>query len=242
MSEINDLNPNEKLYDILKEINPHSKKRLSEELFITLRNAILSGNLKEGYVFPNENELCKQLDIGRSTLRESYAALETLNLICKTKNGTYVNSESEVKNPMNFDLIAKYSNPKDIIEFREIIEVGIAYSAAKHATKEDLDKLRHWVEMMRSSYGNSASLTIYDFEFHSELAKISGNELFLIALQVVRVTYEKFVYDVFEKNLFDQSIEDHLAIIEALSKNDSKMAKAVMRRHLSHIKKARLKE
>jgi GntR family transcriptional regulator, transcriptional repressor for pyruvate dehydrogenase complex len=230
---------NIKLYDILKGINPLSKRRLSEDLFIKLRNAILSGELESGYSFPNENELCKQLDIGRSTLREAYASLETLNLIKRTKNGTFVNAESEVKNPMNFDLIAKYSDPKDIMEFREIIEVGISYSAAKNATQDDIEKLEYWVNMMKKSYGDGdiATLTIYDFEFHSQLAQISGNELFIIALQVVRVSYEIFVYNAFKRNLFDESIEDHLAIIDALRINDPKLAKTVMRKHLGHIKR-----
>ncbi|MBG0765753.1 MAG: FadR family transcriptional regulator, partial [Tissierellales bacterium] len=116
---------NEKLYDLLHDITNTSKKRLSENLFLSLRNAILRGELEEGYIFPNENELCKKLDIGRSTLREAYAPLETLNLICRTKTGTYVNNESEIKNPMNFNIIAKYSTPKDIMEFRDVIEVAI---------------------------------------------------------------------------------------------------------------------
>ncbi|NLJ57924.1 MAG: FadR family transcriptional regulator [Tissierellia bacterium] len=231
------LNENNNLYNILKDINPLSKRRLSEDLFIRLRNAILSGELPEGYVFPNENQLCKELDIGRSTLREAYASLETLNLISRTKNGTYVNTETEVKNLMNFDLVAKYSNPKDVMEFREIIEVGITYSAAKNATKEDVEKLENIVNMMKDNHGDIAKLTIQDFEFHSQLALISGNELLCIALDAVRVSYENFVYNAFKKGLYVESIEDHLSIIDALRDNDPKMAKAVMRKHLSHIKK-----
>lgn len=235
----NDLNSNEnnKLFNILKDVNPLSKRRLSEDLFIRLRNAILSGELPEGYVFPNENQLCKELDIGRSTLREAYASLETLNLITRTKNGTYVNTETEVKNPMNFDLVAKYSNPEDVMEFRELIEVGIAYSAAKNATDEDIEKLLNIVDMMKNSLDDLAKLTIYDFEFHSQLAIISGNELLNIALEAVRVSYETFVYNAFKKGLIFESIKDHLAIIDALRNNDPKMAKTVMRKHLSHIKK-----
>lgn len=235
-SELNQ-NKNSELDNILKYINPNGKKRLIHELFISLRNAIISGELHEGYVFPNENDLCKKLEIGRSTLREAYASLETLNLISRTKNGTYVNSASEAKNVMNFDLVATYSDSKNIMEFRQIIEVGIAYSAAKKATKKDVEKLRSLLESMKNSFGDISALTIYDFEFHSELAIISGNELLVIALEAVKESYEKFVYEAFKKNIFDQSIEDHLEIIEALSKNDSEMARSVMKKHLSHVKK-----
>ncbi len=235
-----DINSSEKLYNILQNITHSSRKRLSEKLFISLRNAILSGDLEEGYIFPNENELCKKLDIGRSTLREAYAPLETLNLICRTKTGTYVNNESEIKNPMNFNIIAKYSNPKDIMEFRDVIEVAVAYSAAKYATPEDISILKSIVEKMKSNSDNLEVLTVYDFEFHSELARISGNELFLIALKVVKEGYERFAYEVFKRNLIEWSIEDHLEIIKALEKNDSKLAKSIMRKHLKHIKKVAL--
>ena len=48
-----------------------NKKHISEELFEKLRDAILRGELPAGYVFPNENELCQKLNIGRGSLREA---------------------------------------------------------------------------------------------------------------------------------------------------------------------------
>ena len=84
-----------------------SRRAISEELFEKLREAILSGHCRR-LPFPNENELCKKLNIGRSTLREAYAPLETLHLITRTKTGTCVSKESDRRNAMNFDAIAQY--------------------------------------------------------------------------------------------------------------------------------------
>ena len=93
--------------NVLTSLTIQSRKHISEELFLKLRDAILNGDLPEGYVFPNENELCQQLHIGRGSLREAYSCLETLHLITRTKTGTYVNSTSEIQNSMNFLAIAK---------------------------------------------------------------------------------------------------------------------------------------
>lgn len=224
------------------ELNITNRKRMSEELFIKLRNGILNGTLPGGYVFPNENELCRRLDIGRSTLREAYAPLETMNLIRRTKNGTYVNDESVTRNTMNFDVIAQNADPVSIIEFREILEVGIVGNAAKKATEEDIAELERLVDLMKKCKDDVERLTLYDFEFHSYLAKITHNELLMITLSSVRLSYENFVYEVFHRGLFPQSIEDHSEIIEALRKNDSTMAKKVMRAHLRHIKKVSITE
>lgn len=225
-----------------KELNISNRKRMSEELFIKLRNAILDGTLPGGYVFPNENELCKMLDIGRSTLREVYSPLEKMNLIRRTKNGTYVNDESETRNAMNFDIIAKNADPAHIIQFREILEVAIAEDAARKASPEDLDELLRIVDLMKKSKNDLDRLTLFDYDFHSQLAKITGNELLLITLSAVRVSYENFVHEVFKRGLIPQSVEDHLGIIEALRKNDPAMAKKMMRKHLRHIKKVALQE
>ncbi len=228
--------------EFFKELNITNRKRMSEELFIKLRNGILNGTLPEGFVFPNENELCKQLDIGRSTLREAYAPLETMNLIRRTKNGTYVNDESVTRNSMNFDVIAQNADPINIIEFREILEVGIVANAAKKATEEDVAELERLVESMKKCKGDVDRLTMYDYEFHSYLAKVTRNELLMITLSAVRLSYEKFVFKVFHRGLFPQSIEDHSEIIEALKKNDPNMAKKVMRKHLRHIKKVAIQD
>jgi GntR family transcriptional repressor for pyruvate dehydrogenase complex len=221
--------------DVFDELNIDNRNRLSEELFIKLREAILSGALPSGYAFPNENELCKRLDIGRSTLREAYASLETMSLITRTRNGTFVNGTSDMRNSMNFDAIAQFSNHSDLMEYRQVIEVGIAFCAAPKTTPDDVEILRGIVSQMEKHSISNAALTFYDFEFHSTIAKITGNELLQIGFKAIQPSYEKFVFAAFQKNLFAQSVKDHNVIIEALSRSDAEKAAQSMREHLDHI-------
>lgn len=98
----------------LDDLVASERRNISDVIFRRIRDAIISGELPPGYVFPNENELCKKLNIGRSSLREAYSPLETLKLISRSKAGTYVNDLDIYQNAMNFEAIAKQTDVKNI--------------------------------------------------------------------------------------------------------------------------------
>ena len=52
----------------LDDLAASERRNISDVIFRRIRDAIISGELPPGYVFPNENELCKKLNIGRSSL------------------------------------------------------------------------------------------------------------------------------------------------------------------------------
>lgn len=224
-------------YGVFDHIGVNNRKRISEELFEKLREAIISGALPAGYTFPNENDLCKRLDIGRSTLREAYAPLEKLNLITRTKTGTFVNGTADTKNSMNFDVIAQHTDPVNMIEYRQIFEVGIARLAAQKAKRRDIADLKEIVDRMEMNADDIEALTSLDFDFHSRLAAITGNELLIISFTTIRLVYEKFVKEQFAKRMLPQSLVDHRALIDALASSDPDKAERLMGEHLAHIAK-----
>ena len=112
---------NDKTYlELFSSLSQKNRKNISETLFERLRDAILCGDLPSGYMFPNENELCQALNIGRGSLREAYASLETLHLITRSKSGTCVNDQQEIQNDMNFKAIAQLSDVKELSEYDPI--------------------------------------------------------------------------------------------------------------------------
>ena len=66
----------DKNLDIAAYLNIRPMKNMSDYLYQKISGMIMNGTLPEGYVFPNEAQLCEQLGVGRSTLREAYKALE----------------------------------------------------------------------------------------------------------------------------------------------------------------------
>ena len=212
-----------------------NRKQIAEQLFEKLRDAILTGALPPGYVFPNENELCQKLNIGRSSLREAYSPLETLQLITRSKAGTYVNEPSKIQNIMNFEAIAQHTGMENLAEFRKIMEVGVAASAAAKATAEDVEQLEILVQKMAESENDPAMLSQLDFDFHARLVRITCNELLIIAFNTIRSVYEEFTESVFERGHISQPLEDHRNIIRAVAANDPVKASAMMQQHLCNV-------
>lgn len=216
-----------------------NRKHLSEELFEKLRDAILSGELPAGYVFPNENELCQKLNIGRGSLREAYSPLETLHLITRTKSGTYVNSPDEVQNSMNFEAIAQRTEAQNLVEYRQVVEIGTAQLAAAKATEKDVAVLEKILTQMKNSERDSVKMSQLDFDFHSALVRITHNELLVIMFNTIRSVYEDYTESVFEQGYYEQSMLDHEAIIAAIRAGDAAQAGAMMQQHLEHVERFR---
>ena len=224
---------------VFDSLSIENKKHISEELFEKIRDAILSGELPAGYVFPNENELCQKLNIGRGSLREAYSPLETLHLITRTKAGTYVNAQEVIQNSMNFVAIAQRTEAQNLAEYRQVVEIGMAQLAATKATEQDVERLEAILAQMKLAGEDAVKLSQLDFDFHSALVRITNNELLLITFNTIRSVYEDYTESVFERGYRDQSFVDHSAIIEALRANDAELAGLMMRRHLEHVERFR---
>lgn len=224
--------PETSIFDTLTIEN---RRHISQELFEKLRDAIISHEIPEGYVFPNENELCQKLNIGRGSLREAYAPLETLHLITRTKSGTYVNSTNEIQNIMNLEALAQYSNEESLSEFRNIVELGIVKIATVKATQQHIRHLDQILDSMRNSERDPAKFSQLDFDFHSAIVKITGNQLLEITFNTIRSIYEDYTESVFATGYYNSSIIEHENIVRAIESGDPEQASRMMNLHLNHV-------
>ena len=148
-----------------------------ERLTEKLRTLILTGELPEGYVFPNEMVLCEYLRVGRSTLRETYKELASFGLISRSKRGTVVNSSDVIAANMPYHMLIKTADFRDLLEFRVLVEKDTARIAAVRANAENKRRLAECLEKMKQSVGDANLLTMYDTMFHLEIARATGNLL-----------------------------------------------------------------
>ena len=223
----------------LDDLVASERRNISDVIFRRIRDAIISGELPPGYVFPNENELCKKLNIGRSSLREAYSPLETLKLISRSKAGTYVNDLDIYQNAMNFEAIAKQTDVKNIAEYRQIFEIGAIQLAAKRATEKNVTRLRESLKKMEEVPEDSVALSQYDFEFHAYLMKMTHNELLIVMFNSIRNAYKNLTESIFAMGCLPTTINEHLAIVDAIADHDSALAAHMMQLHLSNIESFR---
>ena len=68
------------------------KELKKDQLYLLLRDRILSGELPHGFRFPPEGEYCRELKVGRVTLRSALEQLQRDRLIKRIpRRGTFVN-------------------------------------------------------------------------------------------------------------------------------------------------------
>ena len=226
----------------LDDLAASERRNISDVIFRRIRDAIISGELPPGYVFPNENELCKKLNIGRSSLREAYSPLETLKLITRSKSGTYVNDLDIYQNAMNFEAIAKQTDVKNLAEYRQIFEIGAIQLAAKCATEKNVTCLRNILKKMEEVPDDSVALSQYDFEFHAYLMKMTHNELLIVMFNSIRKAYKSLTESIFAMGCLPTTINEHLAIVDAIADHDPVLAAHMMQLHLSNVESFRSRQ
>ena len=107
---------------------------LSGELTLTLRDAIITGEIKQGSKL-SETRLAKELDVSRGPLREAIRRLEGMNLI------EHVPQQGARVVKLNKTLILQ------IYEAREALESKIASLAAINMSSKEIDELHRSLDV-----------------------------------------------------------------------------------------------
>ncbi len=115
---------------------------------------IRANHLQEGSPLPTEIELSRQLGVSRSILREALQHFRTLGIItAKSRTGAHLNRlfpENPFESYHPF-LLSQPGIPKKVVQFRGIIETGVADLIVKSATATTLRMLRAHNDKLRDA-------------------------------------------------------------------------------------------
>ena len=207
-------------------INLNEYKPLRDIVFETLRNAILSGQLK-----PNERlmeiQLAEKLGVSRTPVREAIRKLELEGLVnMLPRKGAYV-SDVSLK-----EII-------DAIEVREALEVLAITSAIKNITSEDIEALEKSQQGFIEAYKNKniEETILYDTEIHKKINHLSYNNKLISIMDGLNETLSRFRM-IFFNEYKDTSniIKQHEEIILAIKEKNTDKAVKSTKKHLNSIK------
>jgi GntR family transcriptional repressor for pyruvate dehydrogenase complex len=212
-------------------------KRIYEEVVDMIVQRIRSGALKVGQKLPPERVLAEEMRVSRTSLREALRSLESMGYIYSvTGGGNYVNSVSieNVLSPLSAMVAQDQKIAADIIDVRLHLEVHMASLAAKNATKQQIAQIYRTILDMQSEIEQGGNGIRGDNQFHLEIARASQNRAFAIILELVgelMAESRKATLDIPGQPA--KSIEDHMAIFEAIRDGDCKRASSAMEEHLT---------
>lgn len=175
----------------LKKINNVS---VVQQVIDNLTEAMLNRQLRPGDKIPTEAELAESMGVGRNSIREAEKILVYLGVLeIRRAEGTFVCdgfSESMI-DPMIYGIILdKEDSYENLMELREMMEVGVMQLAMKKVTQKELDVLKNKLEDMHKEIhkgpDNVENAFWADNEFHDIISDMGQNPLVDKINQVVR--------------------------------------------------------
>lgn len=216
-------------------------KSVVESIIDRIVSAIIEGELKPGEKLPTEMELCRDLGVGRNSVREAIKKLEAYGVVyIKRAEGTFVseNYNHKMLDPMLYGMILKLDSWQDLIELRRVLDIGTLYVVLGHTcTDGQIESLKQNVETMKKMcFAEKPSVTAImdvDTDFHMQIARITDNEqLVNITDYITRITIpsrRKTIRRVLESGGMEHFIDLHKQLIQVLEhKQYDQIGKAVM--------------
>lgn len=190
--------------------------------------------LDDGDRLPNERTLSTLLDVGRSTLREALQRLSARNVLeIKRGVGVFVSYKHGVADdPLGFTLIKdKERLARDLLEFRIIIEPRVAAMAAQNATPEEMEELESLCDAVDDLILHGKPHQQADQEFHTRIARCSGNIIMPKLLPIIHGAIVLFVQET-GGELREETMRTHRSILNAIRSRDGVAASDAMYLHL----------
>ncbi|XUY30087.1 FadR/GntR family transcriptional regulator (plasmid) [Agrobacterium sp. rho-8.1] len=159
------------------------KRSVGEALLQQLIDKIISGEMAEGSVLPNEAELTDRFGVSRSTLREAMQYLSALGMIrSRTRAGTTIlpRENWNYLDPLVLDATLKFGTDDSfytsLIDARFLLEPAAAALAAANATARELFQIsKAFEEMVTANSRDNEAWSRADLKFHTAIINASGN-------------------------------------------------------------------
>lgn len=212
------------------------KQKLSDSITEELEKMIIEG-FRPGDKIPPELELAERFGVGRSTIRESMKALTAKGIIVRRNEGTFVSTEVNrcLIEPLSLLVNMEIGNLENLIEMRELLELGTIRIAAKRITDKELEELERLNWQMSEPGADPMKLQNIDIQFHNKIVEATENQLLVELLNAVRKVMVQNSEDPYGiQEVFPAVLESHEALIKALRAHDSDLAYQVMTTYFKH--------
>jgi DNA-binding GntR family transcriptional regulator len=197
-------------------------ENLDQKAYSILKDLIIERKLLPGKKIPQE-KLAQDLGISRTPLISALKFLEQEKLVESVpRRGFYVRLFS--KEEMVY-----------IFELREVLEGLAARRAASRITDSQIKKLNNFFQSFakQENISNYKGYAREDRQFHNFVIDIGAKEFLksiLLTTNIISFSYQVLQTEGLVRPPND-TIQEHLAVIEAIKERDSQAAEDLMRQH-----------
>ncbi|UOF91535.1 FadR family transcriptional regulator [Fodinisporobacter ferrooxydans] len=210
----------------------YSKKIVSQ-----ITDAIVRGTLKPGDRLPTERALAEQFGVSRTAVRDAIKLLAGRGILMVRHGvGIFVAESQSTYGNMDEALSGKAGAIQDLFEIRKVLESETAYWAAERSTLMEIQKLQAILDDAFAHKRDLAILGERDAQFHVGLAEASQNLVLVrLMLTMLDLLSESRMESLSIRDVPQQSLVEHQAILDAVKTKDGSLAKQRMFEHLTRV-------
>lgn len=205
---------------------------LRDVVFNTLRQAILTGELKPGERLM-EIHLANKLGVSRTPIREAIRKLELEGLVTMIpRRGAEVAQITE-------------KSMSDVLEVRRAVDALCVELACERIREEELEALKHACDKFEEAVesGDVKKIAQADVALHDIIVRATGNQRLVqlvntLSEQMYRYRFE-YIKDVSQHRSL---VEEHRVIYESILKKDKQTASEAAKLHIDNQEKTIIKQ
>ncbi|VTT99796.1 family transcriptional regulator : Uncharacterized protein OS=Osedax symbiont Rs2 GN=OFPI_31550 PE=4 SV=1: GntR: FCD [Gemmataceae bacterium] len=199
-----------------------SEGRLSERVYQSLLEAVLSGALAPGEVV-SELSLAKAMKVSRTPVHDAVVQL--------TKDGLLR------QEPNRRPVVASFTadDVREVFEVRAVLEGEAAALAAPRIDRPTLAELRATADRLDRQWGRAGWLDRWaDFDegFHAAVARACGNGRLCQEVTKYRTLHRGLNKTHTAADVLRPALAEHLRILDALDRRDPDAARTAMTAHI----------
>jgi DNA-binding GntR family transcriptional regulator len=199
-------------------------ENLDQKAYEIVKKLIIDRKVLPGEKIPQE-KLAQELGISRTPLVSALKFLEQEKLVeSKPRRGFFVR------------LFTKHEMIS-ILELREVLEGLAARRAATNISEIQIDKLNSFFRQFADSTDitDIKAYATEDRRFHNFITEIGAKEFLKSILQTYNIIYASYMFLSSEGLVRtpNETIREHIEVINAISQRDPDTAEKLMRQHLN---------
>ena len=206
-----------------------------EDTVARLLQTIRLGIVTPGSALPSERDLALRFSVSRDTVRDAIRELADAGYLVSRRGrygGTFVSETLPVRST-DSPVVLSAVELDDVLELREILEVGAARSAARRAlTGADRDAL--WMRLTESKAAGSADYRRLDSRLHLSIAELAGTPSLVTLVADSRSRLNDLLdrIPLLAPNIVHSNLQ-HEQVVDAILRGDEQKAADAMSEHLA---------
>jgi GntR family transcriptional repressor for pyruvate dehydrogenase complex len=218
------------------------KKRYSDQIAYLIQKRILTQDLEMGARLPGERQLAEELGVSRSVVREAIRMLDASGYVSIKKGprgGIFVSQVFH--KPISDSLKSLTAHGQitvdHLFDVRLKIEPFMAMEAARHATREDIQRLQGLMADAALCLDDAATLKDKNITFHILLGEASGNPVLAMFMKSIAEILNDVAYKFLDLSCEREFFKSHRRIVKLVSERKAQEVMKLVKQDIIDVRK-----